>query len=284
MSDLAISVGPLALPTRMVVLLICALVAAGVGRFVGRRQQTRIGGTLTDMFLVAALAARIAFVMLWFEHYRDTPWNIFDVRDNGFVLWVGVLAAVLVALWQAWRSAALRRPLLLGLLAGALSWVAAAPWLLFFNAGPTLSELDATALMTPQGKPESLTGLARGKPLVVNLWASWCPPCQREMPVLAAAQQQVTSVSFVFANQGEDVVTMQRYLTLGRLVLANLLLDPGKTLGQKVGATALPITLFFDASGQLVDTHLGALSSASLASKLKQLKAPGVSEHGTIAR
>lgn len=283
MSDLAVSIGPLALPTQMVVLSICVLIAAGVGRLVGRRQQTGIGGTLTDMFLAAALAARIAFVVLWFEHYRDTPWSILDVRDGGFTPWVGVFAAVLVALWQAWRRAALRRPLLLGLLAGALSWVAAAPWLLFFDAGPTLSELDAMPLMAPQGKPESLTGLAGGKPLVVNLWASWCPPCRREMPVLAAAQQQVAGVRFVFVNQGEDVVTLQRYLTAGRLVLANLLLDPGKTLGQKVGSMALPITLFFDARGQLVDTHIGALSSASLASKLKQLKAPGVAERGVSA-
>lgn len=271
---LATSVGPFALPTQLVVLLICALVAAGVGHLVGRRQQASIGSTLTDMLLAAGLAARIAFVVLWFEHYRDAPWTLLDIRDGGFTPWAGVLAAVLVALWQGWRRAALRRPLLLGLLAGALGWIAA-PGVLRFSAAPTLSELEAMPLMTPQGKPESLAGLARGKPMVVNLWASWCPPCRREMPVLAAAQQQVPGVSFVFANQGEDVVTMQKYLAAGQLVLANVLLDPGKTLGQKLGSMALPTTLFFDASGRLVDTHLGALSSASLASKLKQLEAPG---------
>ena len=108
--------------------------------------------------------------------------------------------------------------------------------------------------------------------MVVNLWASWCPPCRREMPVLAAAQQRETGVMFVFANQGEDAATAQRYLGDSALHLANVLLDSGTELGRTVGSTALPTTLFYDAGGRLVDTHLGELSAASLASKLNQLR------------
>ncbi|WP_296447435.1 TlpA disulfide reductase family protein [Rhodoferax sp. UBA5149] len=255
----------------MVALLICALVAAGVGHLAGQRQQVNIGSTLIDMLLAAGLAARIAFVGSWFEHYRDAPWTILDIRDGGFTPWAGVLAAVFIALWQGWRRATLRRPLLLGLLAGAVGWIAVSG-LLRLSTAPTLSDLGALSLVTPQGGPESLAGLARGKPMVVNLWASWCPPCRREMPVLAAAQQQVPEVSFIFVNQGEGVATMQKYLVANQLGLGNVLLDPGKTLGQRLGSMALPTTLFYDASGRLVDTHLGAMSSASLASKLKQLQ------------
>ena len=273
-SELAISVGPLAIPTQAAVLLVCGLVAAGVGHLVWRRQQAGISATLIDMLLAAGLAARIAFVVLWFDHYRSSLWTILDIRDGGFTPWAGVAAAVLVALWQGWRRTALRRPLLLGLLAGALAWIVV-PGMLRFGAEPTLSDLGTLSLMTSQGKPESLAGLAGGKPMAVNLWATWCPPCRREMPVLAAAQQQVRSVSFVFVNQGEDAVTVQKYLAAGQMGLANVLLDPVKALGQKLGSMALPTTLFFDANGRLVTTHLGALSPASLASKLKQLQVSG---------
>jgi len=272
-SPVAITIGPFALATSWVILLVCAAVAAVVGYFVGRRQQVRIGATLTDMLLAAGLAARLAFVLEWFENYRSAPWTLLDIRDGGFTPWAGVLAAVLVALWQGWRRVVLRGPLLLGLLAGTLMWFVS-PAILRMGTGPALSDLEEISLMTLQGEPESLTRLAHGRPLVVNLWATWCPPCRREMPVLSAAQQQLAGITFVFANQGENPVTVQEYLTASQLVLANVVLDSRKKLGEQLGSTALPTTLFFNARGRLVDVHLGALSSASLASKLERMEAP----------
>ena len=124
----------------------------------------------------------------------------------------------------------------------------------------------------PKAQPRALLRWAGGKPMVVNLWASWFPPCRREMPVLAAAQQRRTDVSFVIANQGENVFTLQQYLEAGKLELRNVVLDPQKGLGRKYGLMALPTTLFYDITGRLVDTHLGALSAASLASKLERLQ------------
>lgn len=274
MSATAISIGPIALPTQLLILLFCAAVAATVGHLVGRSQKVGISSTLTDMVLAAGVAARVVFVVSWFENYRSAPWSMLDIRDGGFTSWAGVLAAVLVALWQGWRRATLRGPLLAGLLAATVMWFVS-PAVLRLGSGPALSDLDAMSFVTMQGTPVSLAKLTQGKPLVVNLWATWCPPCRREMPVLAAAQQQLPGVSFIFANQGENQVTVQRYLAASGLTLANVVLDPGKKLGQQLGSTALPTTLFFDMNGRLVDTHLGALSSATLASKLKKLEASG---------
>ena len=106
--------------------------------------------------------------------------------------------------------------------------------------------------------------------MVVNLWASWCPPCRREMPVLAAAQQSDPEARFVFVNQGEDGTTAGNFLRSARLDLHYVLLDPSAGFGREVGSTALPTTLFYDASGRLVDTHLGELSVGALAKKLNQ--------------
>ena len=66
----------------------------------------------------------------------------------------------------------------------------------------------------------------------------------------------------------------ERYLVDSRLELGSVVLDRDKQLGQKYGSMALPTTLFYNRSGQLVGTHLGALSAASLASKLERLQRP----------
>lgn len=268
---LNVNLGPFALQVSHLLLLAALLVATGVGHLVGRQQQIGIGNSLIDMLWAALLAARLVFIATWFEVYRNAPWSMLDIRDGGFTPWAGLVAASGVALWRGWRRPPLRQPLLWGVTAGLLAWGA------MFGVMGALDKaakpgLPTVALTTLAGEPTQLAAMAKGKPMVVNLWASWCPPCRREMPVLAAAQQQETQVTFVFANQGEDSAAALRYLSAGQLNLANVLLDPGTALGRAIGSTALPTTLFYDASGQLVDTHLGELSAASLASKLNRLR------------
>jgi thiol-disulfide isomerase/thioredoxin len=268
---LNVNLGPFSLQVSHLLLLLSVLVAAGVGRWVGRHQKIKIGHVLTDMFWAGLLAARLAFVVRWFESYRSAPWSMLDIRDGGFSPWAGLLAAACIALWRGWQQPALRKPLLWGLTAGALAWgaMSAALGTLSNSEKPTL---PTVALLTLAGDRTTLSAVAQGQPLVVNLWASWCPPCRREMPVLAAAQAQEKGLTFVFANQGEDAATALRYLQTSQLDLKNVLLDAGAALGHAIGSTALPTTLFYDAEGQLVDVHLGELSTASLASKLAKLR------------
>lgn len=266
---LNVSLGPLSMQVSHVLLALSLLVAAGVGHLAGRRQHVGIVDTLTEMLLVALLAARLVFVAIWFEQYRQAPWSVFDLRDGGFERWTGVGVALLYLLWRGWRMPALRRPLASGVLAGALAWT--------LSGGVGMLGMTKRApppslpLVTLAGAPATLAALSGGKPMVVNLWASWCPPCRREMPVLAAAQQGDHGVAFVFVNQGENGATVTAYLKGQPFVLANVLLDGPAKLGKAIGSSALPTTLFYDASGGLVDIHLGALSAATLASKLQRL-------------
>jgi thiol-disulfide isomerase/thioredoxin len=93
----------------------------------------------------------------------------------------------------------LRAPVLTSALVGVVLWV----------GGQLLSAWQERRMPLPALQVADLQGRVidlqqfRGKPLVLNLWASWCGPCRREMPVLASAQQAHTDVQFVFLNQGK---------------------------------------------------------------------------------
>ena len=264
------NVGPLSIQASHVFLLTSLLIATAVGHWVGRRDKVRIGGLLVDMLAVGLVAARIAFVVTWFELYSAAPLSIIDIRDGGFSVVPGIGAALGYGGYRAYRNQALRNPLVAGVLAGGFAWLmSGAPALLGMKNQQTV---PAVSLMTLEGKPVVLSELAPGRPLVVNLWATWCPPCRREMPVLAAAQQRDTGITFVFANQREEAAPVNKYLSGEAIVLDNVLLDQYGEASRAVGSAGMPTTLFYDATGKLVDAHVGPLSAASLEAKLVTLR------------
>ncbi|WFR81818.1 TlpA disulfide reductase family protein [Janthinobacterium rivuli] len=274
---LSLQIGPLALPTGLVLLIVSLCVAYGVAWSLRRyRQQPDAGPLVSDMLIAGLLAARLAFVLRWHEQYLVAPWSIINIRDGGFLAPAGIAAALAIAAWRCRRPAmaAMRRPLAISVATGALAWGVLSAGISLAYDKPTA--LPAVALQALDGAPVTLAALASGKPMVVNLWASWCPPCRREMPVLAAAQQARADIVFVYANQREDAAAASAFLDRSGVTLRNVLLDSDAALGKAAGSSALPTTLFYDAQGRLIDTHLGELSDASLASKLQKI-APSVS-------
>lgn len=267
-----VSLGPVPMP---IVLLVVGLLAAGiVGRIVARRQSSgesdppvRVLPLFTDMLLVALLAGRLVFVLQWWELYLEDPWSIIRPGDGGYSVWAAVTAGLAFGAWRARRHPVLRRPFAWGSVAGLATWaMLTGALILMQQAGIRLPETRLTRL---GGEPVQLSELS-GKPMVVNLWATWCPPCRREMPVLAEAQQSNPGVTFVFANQGEGGETIRDYLADAGLSLQNVVLDPFSSVSRETGARGLPTTLFFNARGELVDTHMGELTRASLAHKLER--------------
>lgn len=102
--------------------------------------------------------------------------------------------------------------------------------------------------------------------MVINLWATWCPPCRREMPVLAQAQSVFPDVVFVMVNQGESAPAIHAFLEREGLQFAHVLRDPTSLTMHAVGSRGLPTTLFFDEQGRLTDSHVGELTMARLKS------------------
>ncbi|WP_324733796.1 TlpA family protein disulfide reductase [Pseudomonas paeninsulae] len=265
---LTVNLGPLTLAVPHLLLIGSLLLAMLSGWWVGRASAHNPEPQLFRLLLVALLVARLAFVVGYFEYYQGALWRMVDIRDGGFIAWPGVIAAVLLGGWQAWRDRGLRKPLGVALVVGVLSWGFANLTWHAFEQGTRLPEL---ALRDSRGAPVALQDYV-GKPLVINLWATWCPPCRREMPVLAEAQATEEALTFLFVNQGEGEGEIRRFLDASGLELQNVLLDSDGRLGQQVGSMALPTTLFYDAEGHQVGNHLGELSRASLARALENLR------------
>lgn len=249
-------------------LLIALIVALVVGWLVGRRHQINVEPIITQMLLWGLLGARIGFVLLYLEDYLIEPLSIVDIRDGGFQLESGLAVALALGAFHAWRNRSIRRPLTAAVASGAFVWAFTAGSIQLMSATqPTLPDMT---FLTIEDEIQSLQGF-EGRPMVVNLWATWCPPCRREMPVLAAAQLREPDVAFIFLNQGESAAIVKDYLQSEQLHMRNVLLDSHMQLSQHMGARGMPTTLFFDAKGKLLDTHMGELSTATLKRGLEQL-------------
>ena len=264
----AVNIGPLSLSVELLSVFAAVLLSIVVGNRAGRARGVSVEPTLWIVIFVALLAARTAFVVRYLDLYSSMPLSIPDIRDGGFLAPVGVLAALATVALLAWRQREKRGPLIAAVLAGVGVWaLAALITIVLPNRSIQIPQLALTGL---DGRSVQLETLV-GKPLVVNMWASWCPPCRREMPVLREAQLRRPDVTFVFANQAESAEAVRKYLAAERIDLNNVLLDSRLQLGAATGSNALPTTLFFSAKGQLIERRLGELSAATLAQRLELL-------------
>lgn len=266
---ISISAGPLAISTARLLVIGGFAVALLVGWLIGRRSGFRVEPVLTGMAISGLLGARLAFVLAYFSDYLHSPATIIDIRDGGFLVSAGIVFAALWALLYVWHDRALARPLTIATASGLAAW-GLGSWLLL--APPEEQPpLPPVGLSTLQGDIINLHNF-RGKPMVVNLWATWCLPCRREMPVLEAAQQREPDVHFLFVNQAESAAQIQDYLYDEDLQLFNVLLDSAGVTSRLLLTRGLPATYFFDADGTMREYHVGELSRATLSHKLRQLR------------
>lgn len=276
---LSVSLGPISMSIGQLLVVVAFVIALFTGWLVGRQRQIPTASSLIDIFAVAMLSARLGFVVLYFEYYRDSLFGIIDIRDGGFDVISGLIGALAFTAWLLWRRPPVRRPLGFAVTAGLLSWGVTLGMIHLIDQQATA--MPEVALTQMDGSTVQLDAVAAGQPRVVNLWASWCPPCIREMPVLEEAQQQYPDIAFVFVNQGEPTEIITSFLDELGISLHHVLSDRQGLVGRQTGSQALPTTLFYDANGRLIDSHLGELSRATLAKGLNRFDAQYLTQPST---
>jgi peroxiredoxin len=131
------------------------------------------------------------------------------------------------------------------------------------------------ALPTLNGVTIRLSELA-GRPVVISYWATWCVPCQKELPILEQLSREyqsqglvVVTVNAIEQDSRDEVQAMvgEKNMTLP------VLLDQGNQFASTYGALFFPTTIFVDASGVIRFIRLGDSSEADLRSKVENLLA-----------
>lgn len=135
-------------------------------------------------------------------------------------------------------------------------------------AGGDASALWGLTFDTPAGQQIAIASL-RGKPLVVNFWATWCPPCVEELPLLDRFSREHAVKGWQVVGLAIDQPSAVRKFLAATPVsfpigLAGL---EGTELGKSLGNTAggLPFTVVLAADGTVRERRIGKLSAADLA-------------------
>ena len=194
----SLQLGPMALPLPPLVLTVSAALGLALGKRLGRSVGVDAEPALLRMFLLGLGASGLAFVWEWRAVYLHEPLGILDIRDGGWEAVAGFAAACLYGLVLLRRQPALRNPLMAATFALLLSWTAGEVTIATLRGGYR-QPMPALSLPAPDGRSVALASFV-GKPTVVNLWATWCPPCRREMPLLQQAQAAHPELNFVFVN------------------------------------------------------------------------------------
>ncbi len=109
----------------------------------------------------------------------------------------------------------------------------------------------------------------RGRPVVVNVWASWCPPCQSEAPLLErAANDYGDDVVFIGVASRDSRGAAEGFMERYDLSYPNLL-DSSGDIRRALGMRAFPTTYVFDRDGAITAADVGGVSEQTLAAQLE---------------
>ena len=135
------------------------------------------------------------------------------------------------------------------------------------GAGGTAKPVAGSTFSLPalghSGQQVALSGY-RGQPLIVNFFASWCEPCQKETPLLAKFYRSEKGKVALVGLDENDVVGNATTFTRAQGVSYPVGWDPAGTAATSYGVNALPQTFFLNARHQVVDRVFGAVTLADL--------------------
>jgi thiol-disulfide isomerase/thioredoxin len=170
-----------------------------------------------------------------------------------------------------------RRTLITAAAAAAAATAGVGVYLLQRRAEPAnaaSAELWALDFETPGPSRLAMTSL-RGKPLVLNFWATWCPPCVREMPALDRFYRDHRAKGWqVLGLAADNAEAVRKFLADTPVVFPIALAGfAGIELSQRLGnpSGGLPFTVVYSAAGKVLHRHVGETQYEQLAAWAKEL-------------
>jgi thiol-disulfide isomerase/thioredoxin len=138
------------------------------------------------------------------------------------------------------------------------------------DEAPAASDAVDASLEMLDGGTASLADY-RGRPLVVNFFASWCAPCLAEMPGFEQVHQDLADdVGFLGVNL-QDPAENGRLVVEHTGVSYDIARDPDGSLFVQLGGFAMPTTVFIDKTGVIVDLHSGELTADALRARIAEV-------------
>jgi thiol-disulfide isomerase/thioredoxin len=132
------------------------------------------------------------------------------------------------------------------------------------------ADAPAFELEDCKGRPVML-GDFEGKPLVLNFWATWCPPCQMEIPALSSYARSNPEVSVVGvaidSGPADHMPQLRTQLDIDYEIYAG-----NNAIVRAYGVRGLPTTVVIDGEGQLVATHTGPVTEQQLSRMVEKAR------------
>jgi thiol-disulfide isomerase/thioredoxin len=121
------------------------------------------------------------------------------------------------------------------------------------------------------GRVQNLADL-RGKVVLVNFWATWCPPCRAEIPDLIALQARSGNrLQIVGVSEDHDAVDAVKAFVAKHKVNYPIVMATAEIERAFSGVAGLPTTFVVDADGQIIQKHVGLLDVAAIERQAKAL-------------
>jgi thiol-disulfide isomerase/thioredoxin len=119
--------------------------------------------------------------------------------------------------------------------------------------------LPDLAFVDDAGKPKQLSDF-RGKAVLLNIWATWCPPCREEMPSLDRLQKTLGGPGFevvALSLDADGALAVKRFYEETGIGALAIYVDPGMRATRQLSTPGVPTTLLIDAQGRELGRHSG---------------------------
>ena len=283
----AFNLGPFLIPTRPMLLLLCLVIAIWSASYLGKKfdlEKDRLKRAAEYTAWIGVLGARLGFVVVNWSAYQSAPWTILYLWQPGYLYLGGLIFGSACILWQSLIYLPAKRSAFITVLTG--SYLLAG--LLFFAAIGSLEllrqpDVPGSGNLAPDirfqdlsGTPVSLSDL-EGRGIVLNFWATWCPPCRREMPMLDEfhANYSGKGLSVIGLAIDEPPGQVRRFIeSIG--VSYPIWVDAPRSepefersqeVFDRYGGVGLPMTVFIDRAGIIRRIYVGELSRGFLQSQ-----------------